>query len=92
MTELVDRLEITDLVTRLGRWLDAKDYRGGRAVYDEDEGRRIYAEDAVMRTSRGSADGFGERHRLAAARTAAGWRFTSAEVALVWRRDLDLVR
>jgi hypothetical protein len=48
--ELTDRLEITDLVTRLGHWLDG---RGG-------DPSTIYDRDIVARSPRGEFHGFDE--------------------------------
>jgi hypothetical protein len=48
--ELTDRLEITDLVTRLGHWLDG---RGG-------DPSTIYDRDIVARSPRGEFRGFDE--------------------------------
>jgi ketosteroid isomerase-like protein len=48
MTELSDRIEILDLVARLGHWLDAGDYTDGSA---------LYTEDAVVLSPRGTAEG-----------------------------------
>jgi SnoaL-like domain len=46
--ELIDRSEITELVTRLGNWLDEKRW---------DEARSILTEDVTAKTSGGSAAG-----------------------------------
>jgi hypothetical protein len=46
--DLTDRREITDLVSRLGLWLDEKRF---------DEGRSILAEDVTVATAGGSAQG-----------------------------------
>jgi hypothetical protein len=48
LQELIDRSEITELVTRLGIWLDEKRW---------DEARSILTEDAMARTSGGSVAG-----------------------------------
>lgn len=49
---VADRLELTDLVARLGRWLDDPD--------DDDGLRAVYAENAVVHSPRGTAAGFDE--------------------------------
>lgn len=46
-----DRAELTDLVTRLNRWLDDPDR------WDLAEARAVYAEDAVVQSPRGGASG-----------------------------------
>lgn len=48
MRELVDRNEITDLVSRLGLWLDEKRF---------DEARSIFTEDVAVQTPGGEARG-----------------------------------
>jgi SnoaL-like domain len=48
LQELIDRSEITELVNRLGVWLDEKRW---------DEARSILTEDATVKTSGGSVAG-----------------------------------
>lgn len=138
-TCLADRSEITDLLTRLNRWLD-----DDRLSWQDDRRYagldRLYTADVALRTPHGTAHGLGEliehlrrnstdaqhtqhvtsdvlidldgdradvsanvvvhfyrpgeapfqtsglRSAFTAVRTPDGWRFTGAEMTLLWRR------
>jgi hypothetical protein len=65
LQQLTDRLEITDLVTRLGRWLDGQ---GGDLA-------TIYDRDAVVRSPRAELRGFDAVHAFLTREDPSGDRF-----------------
>ncbi|MET0132935.1 MAG: nuclear transport factor 2 family protein, partial [Kibdelosporangium sp.] len=58
LADLADRAELTQLVSRLGHWLDAANFEDSAQIYED--GARIYTDDVIVNSPRGIRNGLAE--------------------------------